>query len=100
MFQGAPGIEQFLGPLQREAGDQQLAAAPAGSLNVFVPLFLSWTPILANPVAVGRFDENVVAVPDIGGIFDDGYVPLTQVAGENDLGFCAGPVLEEQFDDG
>ena len=77
-------IDQLLGPLDGEDGNDQLAAGGDGLGYHFLQLRLDRAVVLVVAVAVGRFHHDVIGLGEDGRVADDRPVPLAQVAGEDD----------------
>ena len=90
-------IDQLLGPLDGEDGNDHLAAAGDRLGNHLLQLRLDRAVIFVIAVAVGRFHHDVIGLGEDRRVADDRPVPLAQVAGENDSPRLA-VIAHAQFD--
>ena len=78
-------VEQLLGAAHGEGGDDHVAPLGEGLVDELGQGLGVALRRLVVPVAVGALGEDVVGVPDVLGIPDDGLIPVADVAGEHHL---------------
>ena len=86
----AEEVDQFLGPLDGEDGNDRLAAAAERLADHLGQLVLDAAMVLVVAVAVGRFHDEEIGLREIGGRADQGLVALADVAAEQQPPLAAG----------